>query len=92
MEKSEIEIGMKVRISEDLTVTQNTWGLTPEMEKMKGKVYSVYDINPPYIYDNESNYYWQFSPGDLLGVEIKPPPPPVIFDVNNLELAEQHNK
>ncbi len=95
MKKSRLKHGMMVRISNDLTKTYNGWGVTKKMKDMKGKIYKVDDVdtglNAVYIDDGLGDY-WTFCPEDLHPIKMTPPIAPVMFDVNNLELAEQNNK
>jgi len=62
---------MKVRISHNLTKTDNKWTVTKEMRKMKGKIYEVKNIRP--IINSVYIEFWYFCAEDVNHVKMTPP-------------------
>ena len=85
MKMSEVNLGMKVRISNNIEKTIDRWTASKEMETMRGGIFTVYLIraNSVNIMGN-SGLAWTFAPEDLSMPNIKPPPQPVLFDPKNI--------
>ncbi len=74
MNKKDIFPGMKVRISDDLSITHKRCTANSSMRRMRNKVYTVKKISSRdlvHIYNNISTTsYWSFAIEDLLPVEL----------------------
>jgi len=95
MKIENLKEGDVVLISQDLTITNHRWAATPEMKKMKGKLYKVRSVTRDYvnIWDDHDNS-WTFAEEDILSpdflqtYELKNETlmkkDPVYFDLKNL--------
>jgi len=106
MKISEIEIGMKYRISNNLKKTNKIWSINKSMIKMRGKIYKVVHIRQKYTtmenttieygldlqYGKTIHDTWVFCPEDVKPIRMTPSIDSVIFDPHNLEIPEQNNK
>lgn len=90
MNRDNIKIGMYLRVSDDLSLTEQTWTTVEMMLKMKGGVYKVYDFRGHNGVEMETKegYVYTFCPQDLHPATPKAPPLFIqqTFDVNLLDI------
>ena len=90
-----IREGSKVRISNNLKRTKDSFGISAEMRGMRGSIRTIVRINKnvstrlgdranAFRIADDSGSYWTFHENDLLSLTVKKPKPPETFDVNNL--------
>ena len=86
MKINKIEIGMRVLIKNDISITARRYSASEEMYNMKGKLCEVTRVFPDKcrIRDPIKKSTWMFSIEDIEEVPTKPPPPPVTFDPKNI--------
>lgn len=90
MNINNIKIGMYLRVSDDLSMTEQIWTTVEKMIKMKGNVYKVYDFrgqNGVELETKEGCAY-TFCPQDLHPITPKVSPQfiPQTFNINLLDI------
>jgi len=85
VKEQDVKKGMKVKISNDLSKTENRWSTSEEMLNMRGKIYKITNLSGEGVHiADEYGSGWIFCCEDVEEVPTKPPPPPVTFDPANL--------
>lgn len=86
MKLSEAKIGMVVRISNNLEITKNEYGLAPGMLKLRGTLCKIDYIDSVSIciYNNRGDNSFWFCPEDLKIPILKTKTKPVMFDPKNI--------
>jgi hypothetical protein len=67
MEIDRLEVGMHVKIADDISITDKRFQSNDSMSQMRGKIYEIKDINRDIQKIRVGDYVW--DPRDLIEVE-----------------------
>ena len=89
MEKARIRKGMHVRISYNISTTENSYGITTGMKSMRGEIHKVDDVwnSPSYGLSAEvRGYSWHAADLNEVSTEIEKDPELFHFDIKELRI------
>lgn len=89
MKYEDVEVGMKVRVSDDISETHRRFDSNSDMRSMRGHICEVKELTEGrrgvHVFNPVSGDIWTFCAGDLSPLTIHKKPKPVTFDPKNID-------